>query len=160
MRSIAFILGLVLMELVGCAPSQTHRAWSSADSWYQPPTEWTRFEETQPLLDDDIIEVSPDHMTAAEEELRDVACVEISPGRASELTGHSTPPRAGRSLFVVRAVYLNRGTGKFIVTPLGTELLVEHGSLGRSAVPMKRQSLVVRLSQRPETVFVSCSMDE
>jgi len=57
-------------------------------------------------------------------------------------------------------VYLNRGTGKFIVVPVGNELLVEHGSLGRSAVPMKRQALILRLSQKPETVYVSCSMDE
>jgi len=97
-------------------------------------------------------------MTTAEEQLRDVTCVEISADRAAELTGHAMPP--GSSLFLVRAVYLNRGTGKFMAVPVGSELLVEHGSLGRSAIPMKRQVLVVRLSQKPETVYVSCSMDE
>lgn len=66
--------------------------------------------------------------------------------------------RAGSSLFLVRAVFLNRDTGGFTVTPVWSDLLVEHGSLGRSAVPMKRQALIVRLPQKPETVFVSCSM--
>jgi hypothetical protein len=99
-------------------------------------------------------------MAAAEEQLHDVASVEISAERATEFTGRPVSPRAGSSLFLVRAVYLNRSTGKFIVVPVGNELLVEHGSLGRSAVPMKRQALILRLSQKPERVYVSCSMDE
>ncbi len=130
------------------------------DSWYHAPSDWTRFHQAQGLPDADIIEVAPDKLAAAVEQLRDIACIEISPNRASELTGRSITPRVGSSLFLVRAVYLNRGTGKFMVVSVGTELLVEHGSLGHSAVPMQRQALVVRLSQQPQTIFVSCSMDE
>jgi len=57
----------------------------------------------------DIAEVAPGRMATAEEQLRDVACVEISADRASELTGRPMPPRAGSSLFLVRAVYLKTG---------------------------------------------------
>ncbi len=160
MRYSALILSLAVMALLGCSPSRSHQAWSSADSWYRPPSEWTRFRLAQGLPDADIVEVARDKLAAAEEQLRDVACVEISPNRASELTGRSITPQAASSIFLVRAVYLNRGTGKFMVIPVGTELLVEHGSLGRSAVPMQRQALVVRLPRQPEAVFVSCSMDE
>ena len=160
MRSTAFILSLALMWLIGCAPSQTHRAWSSVDSWYHPPSQWTRFRQAQRLPDADIMEVDPDGMVSAEEQLRVLACVEIAPDRATELTGRFIAPRAGSSLFLVRALCLNRGTGKFLVTPIGSELLVEHGSLGHSAVLMKRQALVVRLSQKPETIYASCSMDQ
>ena len=160
MRYITFTLSLAFMWLAGCAPSRTHRASSSADSWYHPPSNWMSFRQAHRLPDTDIIEVSSDHLASAEEQLSDVTCVEITPDRASELTGHAVTPRAGSSLFLVRAVFLNRGTGKFMVTPVGSELLVEHGSLGRSAVPMSRQALVVRLSQKPGTVFVSCSMAE
>jgi hypothetical protein len=160
MRSTAFILSLALVWLMGCTQSQTHRAWSSTDSWYHAPSEWARFRQAQGLPDADIVEVAPDQMTAAEEQLRELFCVEISADRASELIGHLIAPRAGSSLFLVRAVYLNRGTGKFMAVPVRSELLIEHGSLGHSAVPMKRQALVVRLSQKPETIYVSCSMDE
>lgn len=92
--------------------------------------------------------------------MRNLACVAITTDRASELSGHSVVSRAGRNLFLIRAVFLNRSTGKFKVTAVGSELLVEHGSLGHSAVPMKRQALIVWLPQKPETVFVTCSMDE
>jgi hypothetical protein len=112
------------------------------------------------LPDSDVTEVAPKHLAAAEEQLRDVAFVEISAAHATELTGQPFAPRAGSSLFLVRAVYLNHGTGRYTATPLRGELLVEHESLGRLAVPMKRSALVVRLSRRPKAVYVNCGMDE
>lgn len=118
------------------------------------------FRQAQRLPDADIIEVSADYLTSAEEQLRERACVEIDSARATELTGRAVDSRAGSSLFLVRAVCLNRGTGKFMVTQVGSELLVGHVSLGRSPVLMQRGALVVRLSQKPETVFVSCSAAE
>jgi hypothetical protein len=162
MRTFIYIAGLSLafLWLLGCTRTQTHQAWSSVDSWFRPPNEWSRFRQAQGLPDSDILEVARERMAAAEEQLHDVASVEISAERATEFTGRPVSPRAGSSLFLVRAVYLNRSTGKFIVVPVGNELLVEHGSLGRSAVPMKRQALILRLSQKPERVYVSCSMDE
>ena len=162
MRHIIYIasLGLAVFGMLGCIQPQTHEAWSSADSWFHPPSDWSRFRQAQSLSSSDIAEVAPEQIAAAEEQLRDHAYVEIAADRAAELTGKPMPLGADSRLFLVRAVYLNRGTGKFMVVPVGSELLVEHGSLGRSAVPMKRQPLVVRLLQKPETVYVSCSMDE
>ena len=161
MHKSTFVFGLSLATvwLFGCARTQTHQAWSSTDSWFRPPGEWTRFRQAQSLPASDIAEVSSERMAAAEKQLHDAACTEISAERAAELTGRTMPPRAGESLFLVRAVYLNRGTGKFMAVQSGSELLVEHGSLGRSAVAMKRQALVVRLPKKPETVYVSCTMD-
>jgi hypothetical protein len=162
MRNFINILGLSLVFscLCGCIKPQTQQPSTSTDSWFDPPSEWSRFRQAKSLPDSEVSEVAPEHMAAGEEQLLDVACVEITADRAAELTGRAMPPQAGSSLFLVRALYLNRGTGKFMVVPVGSELLVEHGSLGRSAVPMKRQALAVRLSQRPKTVYVSCSMDE
>jgi hypothetical protein len=122
MRSFSYLVGLslALVWLFGCAQPQTRQAWSSADSWFRPPSDWSRFRQAQSLPEADIAEVAPDGMAAAEEPLRDVACVEISAERASELAGRPIPPRGGSTLFLVRAVYLNRGNGKFIerVKPL------------------------------------------
>jgi hypothetical protein len=159
MRYLTFVLSLALVFVAGCKEPQTHSVWSSVDSWYHPPSDWTPFRQAQGLSGSDIIEVSSGHMQAAEEQLSELACAQITPERASDLTGHSITSRAGSSLFLVRAVFFNRG-GKFMVKPVGNELLVEHGSLGHSSVPMKRQALVVRLSQKPERVFVSCSIAE
>ena len=154
------VLSLFLVGLLGCAQTQTHRAWSSADSWFHPPDDWLRFRQAQGLPATDVVEVLPDRLLAAEEQLRDVACVAVSSERAADLTGQKIEAGAGTTLFLVRAVYLNRATGSFSVIPVSRELLVEHGSLGRSAVPMKRQALVVRLPRNPEVVYVSCEMDE
>jgi hypothetical protein len=154
------VLSLLLGGLLGCSETQTRSAWSSRDAWFHPPVEWSRFQKAQSLPDVDVVEVTPDRMASAEEQLRYVTCAEISNQRAAELTGQPMASGAGGSLFLVRGVYLNRGTGKFMVVFVGRELLVEHGSLGHSAVPMKRQALVVHLPQKPEVVYVSCSMDE
>ncbi len=158
---IAYVISLsvILGSVLGCDRSE-QRTWSSKDSWFHPPDEPSRFQEAKRLPDADIAEVAPDRIAAAEGQLRDVACVEISAHRATELTGRSTSPPAGRILFLVRGVYLNRGTGKFMVFQVGSALLVAHGSLGHSAVPMQRQPLVVTLSRKPDIVYVSCSMDE
>jgi hypothetical protein len=161
MRCTLFILSLALVWLSSCSPPKRESATSSTvDSWYRPPSDWTRFRQAKALPDADVTQVSPALMASAEGQLRDAAWVKVTPDRASELAGHPMKAQADSSFFLVRAVFLNRGTGKFSVTLVGSELLVEHGSLGHSSAPMKRQALVVRLPQPPEVVFVSCSMAE
>ena len=160
MRAFTQILGwsLVAFGLTVCA--ETQPAWSSTDSWFHPAEGASIFRQAKKLPDEHVMEVVLAKMPEAEEQLRDVACVELSSQHASEMTGQPVKAIPGGSLFLVRAVYLNRGTGKFTVSLSGRNLLVEHGSLGHSAVPMKRQALVVSLPQKPDVVYVSCSMDE
>jgi hypothetical protein len=162
MRESKATVGLILLlvGLLGCTQTQRHRSWSSADSWFHPPGDWLRFRQAESLPATNVVEVLPDRLVAAEEQLRDVACVAVSSDRAADLTGQKIEAGAGAALFLVRAVYLSRATGRFSVVPVGRDLLVEHGSLGRSAVPMQRQALVVRLPREPEVVYVSCEMDE
>jgi hypothetical protein len=152
------VLALASVWLLCC--KETRKSAASTDSWYDPPKDWTRFREARGLPDSDIAEVVAEQSATAEEQLKDIACVEIPEDRAAELTGRPMPAGEGTSLFLVRAVCLNRGTGKFMAVLAGDSLLVKHGSLGRSAVPMKRQPLVLRLPRKPETVYVSCSMAE
>jgi hypothetical protein len=156
-RANIFVLGLLLLVVAGCSD---HRAWNSVDSWHHPPADIARFWQAGKLPAADILEVRAERMAEAEAQLREAGCVEVSAERASELSGKKVESAAGRDLFLVRGVCLNRATGGFVVVPLGRELLVHHASLGRSAVPMKRQPLIVRLAQKPEIVFVSCSMAE
>jgi hypothetical protein len=152
------IVALTLMlGLAGC--TDHHQAWSSVDSWFHPPKDVMPFPRAAMLPSVDVMEVAATKMPEAEEQLRDVACIEVSSQSAAELIGQSVESATG-NLYLVRAVYLNRGTGKFTVVPLGRDLLVTHNSLGRTAVPMKRQALVVRLPQKPDVVYVDCGMDE
>ena len=69
----------------------------------------------------------------------------------------------GKASFLIRSVYLNSETGGFRVRAsagTGDAVIVDHGSLGRHPVPMKRQALVVPLARKPDNVFVSYKMAE
>ena len=162
--SISLLSCLALTWLAGCKPAVTTvdsgMAWSSVDPWYRRPSGRSDFYHGERIPASDIIEISAAHRSAAEELLRDADCVEITAARAKELTGRSLSPANGKSLYLVRAVYLNRETGGFTATSAENELLVHHGCMGGSAVPMKRTALVIPLPQKPRTVFVDCSMAE
>ena len=62
--------------------------------------------------------------------------------------------------YLVRGLLLNRATGGFTVYVLEDQVVVYHRSLGRSAVPMTRQPLVLQLQQPPQEVYVAVSMAE
>jgi hypothetical protein len=62
--------------------------------------------------------------------------------------------------YLVRALYLNEGTGHFYASVKDSTLSVYHGSLGHQAVPMKRRPLVIFLEKEPTKVLVSVSMAE
>ena len=64
----------------------------------------------------------------------------------------------GYTAFLVRGVYLN--SSHFTVRRADSALHVHASSLGRHAVPMKQQPLVVLLRDRPGDVYVTCSMAE
>jgi hypothetical protein len=61
---------------------------------------------------------------------------------------------------LLRAIILNEATGGVTISISGRDVLVEHGCLGRHPVPMTRRAIVAVLPSVPETVYVSCSMDE
>ena len=145
--------------LSGC--TSDHRAWTTQDSWYNaPPLEAPRRGEWVPLDRAKIHEVLESKEHQAEELLEDVSIVELNAERAVEFIGAALPDVPGTQPYLTRSVYLNRGTGSFSVYILGNQLLVHHGSLGRTAVPMKRQALVLQLEHKPQDVFVTCSMAE
>lgn len=145
--------------LYGCASN--HRAWTTQDSWYNaappetpPRREWEQLDRAR------IHEVLESKELQAEVLLQDVSVVELSAEQAAEFIGEALPDQPGTQPYLARGVYLNRGTGSFSVYILENQLLVHHASLGRRAVPMKRQALVLQLEQKPQDVFLTCSMAE
>jgi hypothetical protein len=144
--------------LAGCAHDR--RAWTSEDGWYNPHPSGTRLAEWEPLEHGRIHEVSEGQRAAAEDLLREASYVVLTPDQAADLLGQSLPSVAGTQPVLVRGLVLNRATGGFSVYVLEDRVTVYHRCLGRSAVPMTRQPLVLQLERPPTTVYVAVSMAE
>lgn len=156
-RADLFLAILLLSSLLlGC---RDDRAWTRADSWYQPPpSEVYPLSGWQPLDYSQIYQVTAAQQPAAEELLADDAIIELTPPQAADLIGRPLADHPATKPYLTRGVYLNRGG--FSVQVKGKQLLVSHNSLGHGPVEMKRQALVLQLKQLPEEVFVTCSMAE
>ena len=59
----------------------------------------------------------------------------------------------GATPYLVRAVYINGGTGGFSVSRVGTSLVISHGSLGHN-YGAHRSALVVCLTFQPTDVYI------
>ena len=94
----------------------------------------------------------------AESRLAGASVVPLSADEAERYLDVPLDAPGSHSLYLVRGVYLNHGA--FDAYFDGRDLTVHHGSLGRRAVPMKRQPLVVALPTQPQTVYVIASMAE
>jgi hypothetical protein len=105
-------------------------------------------------------EVIEQNRPNAETLLKDVACVLLDDQQAETLIGEPVPDVPGTGAYLTRGVLLNRETGGFTVYVSGDQLVVYHRCLGRSAVPMSRQPLVLQLERKPSEIYVACSMAE
>ena len=154
-NSTLFVFSFVLAaSLLGCAD---HRAFTKTDVWVRPPDHWSAGRDATSVQ---WVEVKPAASVEAERRLSSVEAERVSPEEASKYA--ATPLNLGgdEEPYLVRALYLNRGTGRFKVAFDGRDLYVHHRSLGHHAVPMSRQPLLVALPRPPEHVYVSVSMAE
>ena len=152
---------LALVALAGCgetggpAGTKERPAFTSADSWYAPPTGPANF---LPLDKERFAPVAADLQPEAQAALADSPVKRISAAEAARLIGH--PLLTGREYVLLRAVVLFESTGGFDIGVSGASVLVHHGCLGRRPAPMGRKAVVAVLPSVPELVFVSCSMAE
>jgi hypothetical protein len=163
MLPLCFLLSgaIILAGATLCGCTYDQRAWTAQDSWYNAaPPETPRRREWERLDPARIHEILESRELQAQELLRDVSIVELTAEQTEEFIGAALPDVPGTQPYLTRGVYLNRGTGNFSVYVLENQLLVHHDSLGHSAVPMKRQALVLQLERKPKDVFVTCSMAE
>lgn len=97
-------------------------------------------------------EIAVSREATAEEWLKDSDAVLINNDDIGYF-GHRDFQCSGSKFpYLVRAEYMNGGTGNFMVKRFGAALLVAHGSLGPSSVT-RRSALVVCLDFRPTEVF-------
>jgi hypothetical protein len=157
---------IVLLALVAShfalARADDHRAWDRVDAWYDPPADTMTFVRggVMEMNRAKIHEVAESHQKEAIELLRDASCVLVSDEAASVFLGGKLPEHASERFYLVRAVRLNPLMGSFSVRELEGQLLVQHDSLGRSLLPMKREALLLQLKNQPKRVFVTCGMAE
>jgi hypothetical protein len=163
LASLLSVATLLIYTMSGCGPessSTSHRAWTSEDAWYRAPPSGTHLWEWSELGDDRVQEVIASQKASAERLLQNVSSVVLTDQQAAELIGDPLPSLPGTKPYLTRGLVLNRETGGFIVYTSGDQVVVYHGSLGRGAVPMSRQPLVLQLERDPAEVFVVCSMAE
>jgi hypothetical protein len=154
---------LLLVILPGCGrmSGRSTDAWTPQDSWYRAPENdllWKLYD--SPLDRAQFAPVHESSRAAAEELLRDDPFLKIDAEKANELVGSEVGLEGDGEYYLLRGLYLQEGTGSFTVHARGGQVLVYHGCLGRSPVPMNRTAVVARLSEPPTDVYTMCSMDE
>ena len=154
---------LLLVILPGCGrmSERSSDAWTTQDSWYRAPeTELLLDLYETPLDEARFAPVQESSRAAAEELLRDDPFLKIDAEKANELVGSEVGSEGDGEYYLLRGLYLQEGTGSFTVYARGGQVLVYHGCLGRSPVPMNRRAVVARLSEPPTDVYITCGMDE
>lgn len=146
-----YLATLLLIFLSSSAAAAVPKAWlervpDSAGSW----RDWTAIPESA------FFEVPGPMFSNAEALLADAAFLAqeqsdmASFGRPDFACPASTRP------FLLRAAYINHGTGRFGLDWAGSMLIVSHASLGPGGPP-GRSALIACLSQAPSAVFSSLS---
>ena len=92
--------------------------------------------------------------------LEDVSIVELTEQRAEELLAKPLPGAPGTTPYLVRAQFLNKGTGRFLIYMSGDQISVFHGSLGGGERARGRQPLVLQLEEAPAEVYATARMVE
>jgi hypothetical protein len=78
---------------------------------------------------------------------------------AAFFTGDHYTSSAGKSPYLIRAVYGHGGTGRYVLSQRDTSLLVQHGSLGHTTV-RNNSALIVSLPFTPTEVYTEISIAE
>ncbi len=154
---------LLLVIIAGCGKMSggSADAWTTQDSWYRAPENdllWQLYD--SPLDRARFAPVQESSRAVAEELLRDGPFVKIEAEKAKELLGSEVASEDDGEYYLLRGLYLQEGTGSFTVYAREGQVLVHHGCLGRSPVPMNRTAVVARLPAPPTDVYTMCTMDE
>lgn len=132
------------------ALAQDDSAWRSPP----PPELWyPNSANLQALPEADFFEVSATKLPIVLlSDLKSGDSVRLTTERAKYYVGRHYSLSDGKTPFLVRAVYENGGTGRFVVYRNGNDLIVYHGSLGKPHIKFKF-ALVVNLAFEPRRVY-------
>jgi hypothetical protein len=145
------LANLLLMFLSFSATAASPQAWldqvpSSAGTW----RDWTEIPSST------FFEVPASRLSAAEVWLADAAFLAQEQSGVTYFGRPDFACPASTKPYLLRAAYVNGGTGSFGLHWAGSMLVVSHASLGPGGAP-RRSALVACLSQAPSAVFSSLS---
>lgn len=154
MNRVALACVLLASLLVACAPKSFE-----PDPWYRVPED-ASYRQWPELRGGRLHEVAESKLDEAVAQLEEVSIVELTEQEAEGLLGKPLPGSPGTTPYLVRAVFLNKGTGRFLIYMSGDQIAVFHGSLGGGERAMGRQPLVLQLEELPAEVYVTARMVE
>ena len=153
LRNAAGILIALSLTASACSSGPHY----SPDSWHAPPPPPYPFQ-CESLPAGQFVEVGSDAFARYASALEQSPAVALELGEVAGIapTGFVVPLQGNP--YLLRALFLNHATGRFGVCVSRSSVLVSHGSLGASPVPMRRSALLAFLETPPAQVYVSVSM--
>ncbi|MDP4221133.1 MAG: hypothetical protein Q8916_09200 [Bacteroidota bacterium] len=133
-------------------------AYTTKDSWYSPAPP-SSGQNHQPIGNNHFHALDSLHTLKALSMLESKTIIPLSRKEAADL-GVVINPKTSLNPYLVRALYLNKGTGAYFLSTSVDTLFVSHGSLGKHAVPMTRDCLIVELPKEPHVLYVDVMMAE
>jgi hypothetical protein len=106
----------------------------------------------KPLANNQVFEVAKSKFRAAKAALRDKPFVPLTEDDIGYFGSPTFQCRLPNRPYLIRAIYTNGGTGRFLVETFDRSVLVTHGSLGKRN-PLEETALVVCLGFEPVHVY-------
>ena len=154
-RASVYSMKRLTLALVLILPSFANAG--NAENWLQPvPPAAGNVLSWVDISKETYFEIPASKLLAAEYWLRDSAFL---PQEQNEIKYFGRPDfncPASTKPYLVRAAYINGGTGSFGLHWAGSALIVSHASLGPSGSPSK-SALIACLAKEPTAVFSSLS---
>jgi hypothetical protein len=154
-RLIHLCLILTSSLVSACAIVATSPTVKPSMDWLEPVPrtlgyayEWTQ------VADDSFFEIPASQLATAEYWLRDTVLLPQDNG--SQFGRPDFACKTSSKLYLLRASYINGGTGGFTLYWAGSALIIAHGSLGHGG-PANRSALVACLDRKPTAIYGSVS---
>lgn len=152
-------LALAIFQLASCSTFRNKAAWTELDDWYKPRSKTTAAF-TAKKLELQVWEISDPYELSAMKELETESFAEISMDDAIQISKIRIAPKPGMLYLIVRAVYLDKMTGRYECWEENRKLLVHHSSRGGKPLPMSREAVIIECREIPTEIFVECSRVE
>lgn len=148
---------LILTIFLFAISAFTFAAPPKADEWVTPSAKIPHglAKEVNKIAKDRFYECQITKLGTALDRLKDQDFIELTDGLAIYYAGHSYHPRDGSKAYLVRGAFANY-TGQFSLFFKDGDLLIQHMSLGRNAVP-QFCPLIVQLPTPPKRILVRIS---
>lgn len=149
------------LVLAGCHTVATAPAVEGAAaqaSWLEPPTDLGSWRDWEEIPESQYFEISASKLEDAQDLLSHAQVVAVEPNAAEYFGGRSFQCGNPAKAYLLRATYMNSGTGRFTLYWAKSSLIVTHQSLGH-ARPPRRSALVACLTRAPTAVYGQVNSD-